>query len=565
MRAVTDTDRTRITSQDPSSQRGGPIESGVPSEDGRVAGARRRRESRRDQGGASDLVRVSRGAAASLISTGVGVIRGVIITILLTRGLGVSRYGSLALAVAAVSIVQAFTSFGLSTGAARMISLARAERGEERALRLLKASVLAGVATGLLGTAGAFLLGWTGVIEGIGTSTALMIMAPLVIATGLRSAVYGGLRAFQDLRAIFTLGVTVPILDVIVVGSLFIAGERDIVWYAAGLVVVAYLELVMAVVYLRRGRTLGPLTDTTWVDIKALVFFSLPLVVTQLMFFAIQRTDVLVLGWFGTPEDVGLYAPVMRFSSLATKFLTAFPLLYVPIATTYVAVNGLDKLRELFVSVTKWAYLLGFTIILALVVAPGQILAFLFGEPYSHVETVARILAVGYWASLVAGLNGATLGALGAVKRMAVWSTAGMLVNLAVEFALIPPFGPAGAAWSNTISYVFVNVAYGVLLYRVAHISPFRRDATALFLYSIVLAVGGAMLTQIPALSDTLPAFAVVGGVGLLWLIGALVVRPFRMEWREMKGIIRSRGRGRDRGQGQDVPLPVEPGPDLDA
>lgn len=519
----------------------------------------------RDPEQASDLVRVSRGAAASMISTGVGAVRGLVVTVLLTRGLGVGRYGSLALAVAAASIVQAFTSFGLSTGAARMIALARAEEGPGRAMRLLKASALAGLLTGVVGMVVVFLLGWGGVLEGLGTSTALMVMAPLVIATGLRSAVYGGLRAFQDLKAIFTLGLTVPVIDVIVVGSLVLSGQRNIVWYAAGLVVVAYVELVMAVAYLRRGRALGSITDTTREDFKALVSFSLPLVITQLMFFAIQRTDVLILGIFRSTVEVGLYAPVMRFSQLAVKILGAFPLLYVPIATTYVALNGRARLRDLYVSVTKWAYLIGFTVILALVVAPGQILAFLFGRPYGEMETVARILAVGYWASLVAGLNGATLGAIGAVKQMALYSTAGMVVNLAVELALIPPFGPTGAAWSNTISYLFVNLAYGVLLYREARITPFRRDTNALFLYSIVVATAGALLTQVPTLHGTLPALAVAVGACLVWLVGAMVGRPFRMEWGEMKGILKTRRGGR-RGRRRDgVTLPEGPGPEIEA
>lgn len=521
-----------------------------------------RRGALREPGQASDLVRVSRGAAASLISIGMGAARGVAVTIFLTRALGIDRYGSLALAVAATSIVQAFTSFGLSTGASRMIALARAEGGQDRAVRLLRASTVAGLVVGLVGTAVVFVLGLGGVIEGIGTSVALMVMAPLVVATGVRSAVYGGLRAFQDLKAIFILGVTVPLLDVIVVGSLALSGQRNIAWYGAGLVVVAYAELVMATAYLRRGRPLGSIAAFTREDLRALVSFTLPLVITQLMFYAIQRSDVLILGIFRSPAEVGLYAPVMRVSQLIVKFLGAFPLLYVPIATTYVAMKDHDRLRDLFVSVTKWAYLLGFAIVLVMVVAPGQLLAFLFGEPYGRVDTVARILAVGYWASLVAGLNGATLGAIGAVRRMAWYSAAGMAVNLGVELALIPAFGAAGAAWSNTVSYVFVNVAYGLVLYREARITPFRRDSNALFLYSIVLATAGALLVQVPGLDDTLPAFAVAGTAVLLWLGGAMAGRPFRMEWAEMKHILKSpRGARRDRRR-EALPPEEEPVPD---
>lgn len=517
----------------------------------------------------SDFTRVGQGAASFLISTGVGMASSLLRTILLARALGVGRYGALTLAVSIASIAQAVTGLGLSSGVTRTMAFARAEHDEPRARRLLNASVIGGVLTGLVGTGVVLLLGWIDVITGFGTSTALLILAPLVLASSVRSALYGGLRAYQDIGAIFIMGIVPALIDVVVVAGLVLAGVRGVAWYAAALLCLAYVDLVLVTGFVRRGRGLGSPADTTWVDFKALMRFSLPLVVAQLMFFAIQRSDVVLLGVFHSPAEVGLYAPVMRLSEAAVRMLGAFPLLYMPIATAYVARGQHDRLRDLYADVTKWAYLLGFAVTLALVVSPRQVLPFLFGDPYSEMDTVARVLAAGYWVSLAAGLNAATLGARGDVKQMAGYSTVGVALNLGLAFALIPPFGPAGAAWSNTISYVVVNVMYSVLLFRRARIHPFRRDTVALYAFSLAVVAVAVAVAELPSMGGRVAALGITAAAVAVWLLGGLLGRPFHLEWAEIKRIVGARRKGMRNmdgpgvDPGQAVAPEAEAAPDL--
>ena len=497
--------------------------------------------------GPSDFTKVTRGALASLSGTAVGMIATLVTAVLLIRTLGVDGYGRLALAVAVVTVVQGLSGLGLPNGAARMLAFARAKKDEAGFRRMLKASIFVGLAAGTTGAVLIISLRWFGVIERFGSFEVLAVASLLLLTSGVRSSLYGALRALQDVRALLKLSVTVPLIDVTTVGLLVFLGVREIIWYVGILVVAAYLEVGMLIfLSRRRGRTYGSLFDTTWADAKALLSFSFPFVLVQFMFLAIHQADVVILGAFHPPSTLGLYTPVMRLGQTVEKVLSAFPVLYVPIATAYFAQSRIADIHNLYLTVSKWAYGVAFTIVLTIFVAPDVVLPILFGGPYQGMVTEARILAIGYWAMLATGLNGVTLGAMGLQKRAAAVAGVAVVANLAVGLLLIPPFAAAGAAWSNTITYVLVNVAYSVVLYRASGISPFRRDTTSLFLYSLVVLGIGLAATELLDLRSTIQSIGLMMAIALTWVLGVAFGRPFKMEWGDMKEAFLIRGKGRN-------------------
>lgn len=502
-----------------------------------------------------DLITVSRGAATSLLGTVLGTVTGLIVTMLLTRTLGAAGYGSIVLALSIAVLIESVGNVGLSNGSARMMAMARAEGDEARALRLLKASLLAGVATGAAGIAVMLAVAGSGVMGDADASIVLAISAPLVVVTGLRAAIYGALRAYRDLRSVLVLSVVVPITDVVVVGALVAIGVRDIRAYAVGFVAVACSELVIAAKLLSARRRIGRLLDTTRLDLRLLLAFSLPLVITQIFYFSIRSVDVLLLGLVRSPEAAGLYSPVMRLAESATKVLSAFPLLFVPIATAYVARERTADLRDLYVSITKWAYLIGFPLILVMVVSPGPVLGLLFGERYEDLGAVARILALGYWVVLVTGLNGVTLSAIGAIRDMAVASAVGLGLTLGIGFVLVQLFGPEGAAATNTIAYTFANVAFSVLLFRRMRVTPFRTDSSKLFIYSGVVVIVAVLLVEVVVPDRAAWSLAVAFLASACWLVGGVFGKPFAMRWSEMRRVV-SRTRS---GPPEDDDDPVDP------
>jgi len=483
--------------------------------------------------GRSDFARVAQGAATSLAGKVLSIISGLVITILLTRSLGVDQYGAIAVAVAIAGLVTGFTSLGLGNGAARMMAHARGSGDTPGMMRVLKAGLLVGTVTGLVGTAVMLALGAT-IFEGSGAATTLVVMAPLVLASALRSVLSGLLRAYRDLKPLLILNVVRPIIDLALIGGLVVLGVRGVEAFAGGIVASAFLDLLLIVYFARKGGRWGPLNDVSLIDAKALLAFSLPLLVSQLLFIGIKSSDVFLLGALRSAAEAGLYSPVMRVAQSSTLFLAAFPLLFVPIATAYAAQRRMPQIQNLYVSTTKWAYLLGFPVLIGLVAIPGEILPFLFGPGYENLDALARILAIGYFVALITGLNAVSLTAVGIVKPMAVYAAIGMVINLGLGVVLIKALGPTGAGWSNTVSIVFINVAYSIELFRRTQVTPMRRDAVLLFLFSGLILLVTTLVAEGSDVHGS-AAFAIAAAGVAVWLAGGLLLKPFSMEWTDIK------------------------------
>ncbi|MGH2808964.1 MAG: sulfotransferase [Actinomycetota bacterium] len=494
------------------------------------------------------FVRVTRGALAFLSGSGMGLVAGLVMTILLTRTLGLNGYGLLSVALAVTTLIQTATTLGLPGGTSRMLALARGKDDEEGVARTFNASLLVGLISGTVGVAAIFLLSSTGLMDRIAVSTLLLITSPILVSAGIRSSLYGTLRAYQDVKALFAVSLVVPLFDVIVIGALVLLGVDEIGWYAGALVGAAYLEVGLLAYFVRKKRRFGSIFHTRWTDAKSLLSFSLPFILVQFMFLVVHQSDIVLLGAFHEAAVVGLYAPVMRLGQTVEKLLSAFPLLYMPIATAYFARNRIGEIHDLYLTVTKWAYALGFAVLLALFVTPGVVLPLLFGGAYESMVAESRVLAIGYWAALLTGLNGVTLGALGLQKKAAVAAFAGIVLNIAVAVFLIPRFAALGAAWSNTIAYLFANGAFSYILYRASGISPFRKDTTALYLYSFVVAGVGVAALALFDVSSTIAGLVLLAVVIVAWLGGAAFGKPFKMEWAEMKRVFTSSKKNRTDG-----------------
>lgn len=515
-------------------------------------------------GHSKEMAQVGRGAAAFLAGSGVSAVSGLARVILLTRVLGATAYGSLILAVTVTSLVSSLAGLGLQLGVTRMMALARGENDRARATRLFHAAIAISVLSGVVGSVIVLAITWAGSFRDPATHGALLILAPIVVVSGMRPALFGALRAVKDLRSIFFLGIVTPLIDLGAIGVVLLAGKHTLGWFAFALLMSATTDCILTAWLVR--RRLGPtsLTDTTWVDAKALLAFSLPLLVTQVMFIAIQRSDVLLLGIFKGPDATGLYAPVMRLVEASQTVLAAFPLLYVPIVAGLVAKGQHARIRDLYLSVTKWGYFAGFSMLLPLLIAPSAIFGFLFGPEWRSMETVARVLAVGYWTTLITGLNGVTLSAIGEQKRAAFWSSVGGIVNLGLGLLLIPRLGPSGAAWSNTLSYIFINTMFSILLFSRMKIGPFRRDTTRLFLFSLAVAAAGLGLARLPVFASSGRAIGLATGVTAVWCAGAVLLPGFQMRWRDMRAMIATRG-SREPGQTDGISdeQPLGPAEDI--
>nr|HPG89313.1 flippase [Hyphomicrobium sp.] len=192
---------------------------------------------------------------------------------------------------------------------------------------------------------------------------------------------------------------------------------------------------------------------------------SLPLVLISACELALQNTDVLVISHYMSPTDVGIY-----FAAGKTMALIMFVHYAVgsAVAHKFAALNargdkeGLRDFVKDAVNWTFWPSLAGAVIIIAL----GKPLLWLFGPQFEAGYPVMCILVVGFLFRSSMGPAEYLLNMLGEQALCATVLVAAAILNIALNFALVPSYGLIGAATATSISLVMAALMNSVVVWR---------------------------------------------------------------------------------------------------
>lgn len=178
---------------------------------------------------------------------------------------------------------------------------------------------------------------------------------------------------------------------------------------------------------------------------------SLPLVMILGFELLLQNTDVLVISYYMSPSDVGVY-----FAALKTISLVAFVHFAVAAAVgnRFSALNARgdkDGLRCLVRDASVWTFwpsMAGAIVLLAL----GKPLLWLFGSDFTDAYGVMFVLAAGLVVRATMGPAEYILNMLGEQKLCAMILFAGAGLNLVLNFLMVPMWGLYGAAAATSVS-----------------------------------------------------------------------------------------------------------------
>jgi len=225
---------------------------------------------------------------------------------------------------------------------------------------------------------------------------------------------------------------------------------------------------------------------------KELLLFSLPLMGVAILSMIIVWTDTIMLGYFKTPEMVGLYNAAHPLAQIISVPLTALLLIYTPITTGLYSRNLMSELRRNYKVSTKWLMVIVLPIFLVLFLFPCPVLKLFFGAGYISAANALRILSIGFIVSNLAGPNGATLTAIGH-PRFLMWTTlAAAILNIVLNLLLIPPLGIVGAAIASAASLILINISRTAKLHSLCQAQPLSKN----LLKPIIICVALAFLIQ---------------------------------------------------------------------
>ena len=422
-------------------------------------------------------VQLSRGpiARASALSLGIRLCGLALVfsqAVLTARLLGPAGYGTVATIIAASQVLAVVAIFGLGPMAVREIP-ARLAGGEIASLGgFLRISLFAVLLLAILFAAIAAILiipalGERGSVEESLAFGAVLII-PLALLGLLRDWAQGFNRTAaaqvpsEILRPAIMIGVMLPAL---VLGTAFSPRDYLVVILAASFVAVS---LSLALLWRSDLRKL-PLRSAA-PNFRRDAFAALPFLGIGLASIMQAELNTLLLAYFASPEETGLFQPVARIAPLMTLPVQAAGMRYAPRVAELWKSGEYDRISAITRTFT-WTTT-SLTLLLALLLAcSGPWLMLAFGPEFSASASLLWIIAAAQVFNAFCGPVGMILMMSGHSLAALLGHLLGVIVNAALGWLLIPDFGAWGGAIAMAGGIIFWNISLLILTMRLTGVN----------------------------------------------------------------------------------------------
>lgn len=408
------------------------------------------------------LNRNSIGAASVFSALVAGAGFSFLFNVLLARLIGASGVGLYFISTTIVDIGATVSRLGMESAVLRFTAIANTQGDRASLAALYRRSLGLAVGAAIVIAIPAWLIVS---LIGLGGNRAgeLRAMLPLVVLSFAPVAV----RAIQ---AEFYKGIGAPGIGQLFHSALppillLIGGT--ILWHISAIdfqdVVLAYIAVAFAAMIAALAawsrRMPGIWRQQGTFDTRLLLRTSLPLLLVSFGYLAMNWTDILVLGSYADPSEVGFYGVARRLTILTTTFVMAsVNSVAGPQFATLHAQHNDAALARLARQCTFSMLAATLPVILALLIFPEIVLGF-FGPQFEQGAWPLRILALGQLVMIAIGPVETLLIMTGHGKQMRNIIGATAIANVVGNLLLVPLYGAIGAACSTAFCLAAMDVA----------------------------------------------------------------------------------------------------------
>lgn len=438
--------------------------------------------------GDAHLAGVVRGAAFVMGIRIAGAAIALISQVLLARWMGAFEYGIFAYVWVWVVVLGIVAPMGFGTSVLRFIPEYRTKEKWRRLSGVLKASFGIVAALGAAAAGAGLLLLWA--VSGHIESYYLWPLAVALLCVpgfALMDWQEGAARAFGWVNLAYVPNYIVrPLLIVIVAGGiLFFTGSATGLEVTIGALAATFLTM-FAQRFLLARRVSREVPDARPVyHVRHWVAISAPLVLVEGLFLLLTNTDIVLLGYFVDPDEIGIYFAATRIANLMAFIQFSVAALAVPKFAELYGAGKHDELQSFVHGTTQWTFwpTLAAGIVLLL---GGEFALGLFGDNFEAGYSLLWLLMASFLARAATGSTEYLLNMTGNQNAVAWTYGIAAVANLALNFVLVPSFGLMGAAAATAISIVTSTLWLAVIVQRRLGITafvlagPVRRTLTAM-------------------------------------------------------------------------------------
>ncbi len=198
---------------------------------------------------------------------------------------------------------------------------------------------------------------------------------------------------------------------------------------------------------------------------------SLPLFAVTALLYFMKRIDAVMLGTMVNTTEVAFYGAASRISDLAKLGLTAVNMSAAPVIARLFHSNKRVELQRTLRISAKAIFVV--TMLASLVLGfAGPWLLGIFGADFKTAYSALLILMVGQALSALSGPVGALMTLTGHHNEASIMVSVVLILNVSLNFLLIPRYGMNGAAIATSVSYIAYNLSALIYVMKRLKLNP---------------------------------------------------------------------------------------------
>lgn len=381
-------------------------------------------------------------------------------SILVARHLGANDFGSLSYALAIFGMFSPLTYLGLNSIVIRDL-IKRPEQhdvlmGSAFALKFLGSLIL----VVLFAFTSSFFIEDKDVIN---------IVIVLSVSSVFESfGVVGFWYLSQSKSKYFALSSILSVFLSSLIKILFVFLDKPLIWFGyatASQVVISSVALLVFYKYHRGGFLSWRAHYNFSIN---LILQSWPLALSAVFSLIYLKVDQVMLGQMISSSEVGLYSAAARLSEVWYVLPTALATAVFPTIVKKREQNKKDYLVTLE-KLYRSALLMSFIIVIPVFFVAESVIYLLYGEEF---EAAGSILAIHIWACpamFMGAIYSKVLISEGLLKHSLFRDIAGAILNIILNFYLIPLYGGKGAAIATVVAYTFSSYLMSFMFSKTRH------------------------------------------------------------------------------------------------
>lgn len=221
--------------------------------------------------------------------------------------------------------------------------------------------------------------------------------------------------------------------------------------------------------------------------------------------------DTIMLGWMASEYNVGLYSTANKMNRIVITIITSLFTVILPRASYLIKINEKGSYNDLISKSINFVLLISLPMACVLFILSKEMIIILSGSEFTPAVWCSRILCfIIILIPISTMASNEVIIPFGKEKKLLYSSVSGAILNVALNYLLIPYFKENGAAVASVIAELFVAIINSYFAFKCINCCKVLRNVWHYFL-AIALMVSSILFVGLFFSNQTNSVMALVG------------------------------------------------------